>query len=78
MDRCCFAPLARPADLSSKSLFERLKDFNNDLHDKFFYQRPLGDLTDVLSELAQSVLDSIRPFSEIWEGVFRPCSRMRD
>ena len=49
-----------------------LKDFNNDLHDKFFLPTPLwGDLTDVLSELAQFGFGfDPAVFREIWEWRF--------
>jgi uncharacterized protein (DUF2126 family)/transglutaminase-like putative cysteine protease len=51
---------------------EALKDFNIDLHDKFFLPTPLWeDLTDVLSELTQFGL-GFDPaiFREIWEWRF--------
>ena len=49
-----------------------LKDFDNDLHDKFFLPTPLwGDLTDVLSELAEFGFGfDPAVFREIWEWRF--------
>jgi uncharacterized protein (DUF2126 family)/transglutaminase-like putative cysteine protease len=51
---------------------ERLKDFNIELHDKYFLPTPLwADLTDVLSELAQFGFGfDPAVFREIWEWRF--------
>jgi uncharacterized protein (DUF2126 family) len=51
---------------------EVLKDFNTELHDKFFLPTPLWeDLTDVLSELAQFGFGfDPAVFREIWEWRF--------
>ena len=49
-----------------------LKDFNFDLHDKYFLPTPLwADLTDVLSEIAQFGFGfDPTVFREIWEWRF--------
>jgi uncharacterized protein (DUF2126 family) len=58
--------------LSKQPFRAALKDFNFDLHDKYFLPTPLwADLTDVLSELAQFGF-GFDPaiFREIWEWRF--------
>ena len=52
----CFGAPLLPPTCSKQPFREPLKDFNFELHDKYFLPTPLwADLTDVLSELSQLI-----------------------